>query len=58
MVYNIYYIIQGLKVTVVSGEADKKEEVLALGANEFVLSSDDKSINMNFGRFEFVLVAE
>ena len=38
---------EGFKVTVVSKEADKKDEILNLGASEFVLLDDAEAMKKN-----------
>ena len=45
----------GAKVTVLSHSANKRDAALALGADDFVLSSDKSALQKNLKRFDFIL---
>ena len=45
----------GAKVTVLSHSANKRDDALALGADDFVVTSDQSAFQKNLKRFDFIL---
>ena len=45
----------GARVTVLSHSSHKREDALRLGADDFVVTSEDRAFEANAGRFDFIL---